>query len=126
MKPAAELAREIATKFITNYRNDFPEVIDKWPKDYPLPDFPGVFDRLALIDLLSERLTALIEQERAAAWCEAIDAAAKEARHTIMTQTGLFNDELGHCVGTEAAASACEFNIRALEPPPERAEKGTT
>lgn len=58
-------ARDIALRFIARYRDAFPDVLDIWPTDRPMPNFPGIITRLGLADELA-RVIEAYGDERAA------------------------------------------------------------
>lgn len=51
--------RERAGKFIARYRDCFPDVLDKWPMDQPMPDLPGLLTRLGLARELAAEFAAV-------------------------------------------------------------------
>jgi hypothetical protein len=56
---------ERADALIAKYRDCFPDVLDEWPKDAPMPAFPGIVTRLGLAAELAASYAAVRAEERA-------------------------------------------------------------
>ena len=67
-----ELDRNDAGRFIARYRDCFPDVLDQWPKEFALPDFPGLVTRLGLTEELAAEYARVRQEQH-----EATKAACK-------------------------------------------------
>lgn len=79
-------AREWAGNFIARYRDQFPDVLDIWPKDLPMPEFPGIFTRIWLADEMGKEAAALLAQVRAEALEEAEAACNGDGPYALVSR----------------------------------------